>query len=107
MYGVKFSKPIIGQMKNRLKTFFTEQCYIISGTFLLALGINMFLAPNKISAGGITSVGTVLLHLFHVKLSVTNLLCNIILFLLGYRYLGKYAVVKTLSGIIFLSLFWN
>ena len=92
-------------MENKLRLVFTEQCSIILGAFLLALGINLFLAPNKISAGGVASIGTVLLHLFRVKLSITNLVCNAVLFLFGYRYLGKYAVAKTVSGIIFLSIF--
>ncbi len=93
------------KMGNKMKTVFAEQGCIIFGTLLLAISINLFLAPNKISAGGVTSVGTVLLHLFHIKLSVTNLVCNAVLFLLGYRYLGKYAVAKTVSGTLFLSLF--
>jgi len=46
-----------------------------------------------------------LLHLFSVKMSVTNLVCNILLFVIGYKVLGKYAVVKTILGILSLSLF--
>lgn len=75
------------------------------GTFFLALGVNVFLTPNKISTGGITSVGTVLLYLFDIRLSVTNFFLNAVLFFVGYRRLGKYAVAKTVSGILFLSFF--
>ena len=46
-----------------------------------------------------------MLHLFHVPLSVTNLVCNAILFLFGFRYLGKSGVAKTVAGIVFLSFF--
>ena len=92
-------------MKNSIRRVAFDNLYIALGTFLLALGVSMFMAPNKISAGGVTTVGTVLLHIFNVKISVTNLLFNAVLFVFGYRYLGKYAVVKTVSGILFFSFF--
>lgn len=77
--------------------------FIIVGCFILALGINMFLTPNKISSGGVSTIGTILLHMFNVKMSITNIACNVILFALGFRYLGKYAIIKTATGIIALT----
>lgn len=88
-----------------MKSLAKETAFIVFGTFFLALGINVFLTPNKISTGGITSVGTVLLYLAGIRLSATNLFLNAALFFFGYRRLGKYAVAKTASGILFLSLF--
>lgn len=82
-----------------------DYLFLVIGTFILAIAINTFLAPNKVSAGGITSLGTILLHLFGIRISVTNLVCNIVLFIFGYRMLGKYAVVQTASGILLLSVF--
>lgn len=82
-----------------------EQGRIVFGAFLLAVGVNLFLTPNKLSTGGITSIGTMLLYLFSIRLSVTNLILNAVLFILGYRYLGKQAVKKTVLGILFFSLF--
>lgn len=82
-----------------------DYLFLVIGTFILAVAINTFLAPNKVSAGGITSLGTILLHLFGIRISVTNLVCNIVLFIFGYRMLGKYAVVQTASGILLLSVF--
>jgi uncharacterized membrane-anchored protein YitT (DUF2179 family) len=79
--------------------------FIVLGSFILALGINMFLVPNKISSGGISTIGTMLLHLFNIKMSVTNLILNGVLFVLGFKFLGKIEVVKTLVGIGMLSLF--
>lgn len=79
--------------------------FIFVGCAVLAAGINLFLAPNMISSGGISSVGTILLHLFGVDLWITNLAANVLLFLLCFRFLGKYAVLKTTAGILFLSMF--
>ncbi|MGN1121205.1 MAG: YitT family protein [Eubacteriales bacterium] len=87
------------------KKFLAEQTSIAAGAFLLAVGVNVFLAPNKISAGGISSVGTVLLYLFGIKMSVTTLLFNAVLFAVGYKFLGKRTVLKSIAGILYLSLF--
>ena len=92
-------------MLKKIKPFIIDFFFITVGCAVLALGINMFLTPNKISSGGVSSIGTVLLHLFGVKMSLTNLVANVVLFIFGFRYLGKYAVVKTVAGIVFLTLF--
>ena len=78
---------------------------MVVGTFLAALGVSVFLTPNQLSSGGITSVGTILLYLFRVPLSVTNLALNTVLFLLGYRVLGKTSVIKTSLCILLFSVF--
>lgn len=74
------------------------------GCFLLSVSINVFLLPYKISAGGISTIGTVLLHIFGIRMSLTNLFFNAVLFIFGYKKLGKYAVVQTAFGIIILSI---
>lgn len=88
-----------------MKTILKDSIMITVGCFLLAAAINLFLAPNRISAGGISSVGTILLYLFGIKMSLTNIALNIILFVFGFKMLGKYSVVQTIYGILMLSLF--
>ena len=85
------------------KLFLWQTACIVLGSFILALGVNLFLTPNKISSGGISSIGTILLHLFDVKMSVTNLILNAVLFLVGFKYLGREAVIKTVIGILALT----
>lgn len=90
-------------MKN--KKMFADFTFLTLGCILLSVSINIFLVPFKISAGGISAIGTILLYLFEVKMSITNLVFNIFLFIFGYKYLGKDAVFKTALGIILLSVF--
>lgn len=78
-------------------------CSFLFGCILLSVSINVFLTPNKISAGGISTIGTVLLHIFGIKMSLTNLIFNAILFIFGYKSLGKYAIIQTSAGILLLS----
>lgn len=79
--------------------------YITLGAFILALGINIFLVPQRLSTGGVSGIGTVLKYAFNIPLSVTNILINAFLFILGFKLLGKSAVIKTVFGIIMLTVF--
>ena len=65
----------------------------------------MFLVPCKISSGGVSSIGTMLLYKFNIPMSVTNIFFNAVLFVLGYKYVGKNSVFRTVAGIVFLSAF--
>lgn len=87
------------------KKMLTDFVILTTGCILLAVSINVFLVPYKISAGGISAIGTILLYLFGIKMSLTNLIFNVALFIFGYKYLGKGAVIKTALGIILLSIF--
>lgn len=88
-----------------MKKSVKEYLYVALGSFLLAVALNVFLVPNKISTGGVSTLGTVFLYTLNIPLSVTNLFFNIILFVFGYKYLGKSSVSKTVAGIVFLSVF--
>lgn len=93
-------------MKNEKWKEFVKQYFIIAlGSAILAVGLNQFLVPLKLSSGGISAVGAIMLHLFGVPLSVTTLVLNAVLFVFGFKSLGKSGVAKTVAGIIFLSLF--
>lgn len=92
-------------MKIKFKRYLKEYTRIAIGTALVAVGLNLFLVPNKISSGGVSSIGTVLLHFLKVPLSATNIVFNGVLLVFGFRFLGKTALVKTLAGIALLSLF--
>lgn len=88
-----------------LRKKFIDYLYIAAGSFLIAVGVNFFLVPCKISTGGVSGVGMVLYHLFGIPLSVTTLAINAVLFFFGYQTLRGEAVAKTVAGIVFLSLF--
>ena len=89
-------------MKNKLKIL-SDYLTILLGTAIIALGINVLLVPMKISIGGISGIGTVLVYLFNIPMSVTNLVANAILFILGVRVLSKSSILKTVFGILSLS----
>ena len=89
-------------MKN-IKKLLIDYAYILAGSFILALAVSVFLVPCKISTGGVSGVATVLYYSFGIPLSVTTLVINLALFLLGYKTLPRASLIKTLAGIIFFS----
>ncbi len=89
----------------KIKQAVYDLAFIIAGTFLLGFGINAFLLPCQLSAGGVGTIGTVLFYFFKIPLSVTNLGFNVVLFVIAYRYIGRHSVIKTILGVVFLSLF--
>ena len=94
-----------GDIVSKVKRITTDYLYIAIGSFILAFGINYFLVPMKISTGGVSGVGTVLYYFFDIPLSVTTLAINAVLFITGFKMLRKSSILKTVAGIVILSLF--
>lgn len=84
-----------------------EYLGVTVGTFIMAIGINIFLEPNTIAPGGVTGLGIVLQKITNGVVTVwaTNLVVNIPLFIAGVMILGKSFGVKTLYGTFILSFF--
>lgn len=82
-----------------------EYLLISAGSLLTALGLNLFLVPNSIAAGGASGLGTVLYLGFGIPVSAVVLGVNILLFALGYRYLPVSVLVRTVFATVMLSVF--
>ncbi|OIQ58727.1 hypothetical protein MOTE_17190 [Moorella thermoacetica] len=78
---------------------------ITAGTLATALGLVLFLVPNRIAAGGVSGLATVLHYVFGWPVGLTMLVLNIPLFLAGLKVLGLEFGLKTLYGTIILSAF--
>lgn len=90
---------------NRLKNTIWSYLLITLGSLLVAVGLDMFLIPNRIAAGGVSGLATVIYYVFDSPVGVTMLLINIPLFLAGLKLLGAQFGLKTLYGFLTLSLF--
>lgn len=82
-----------------------DYAYILIGSFLTAAGIILFTNPAQIAPGGVSGVSTILFHTFGWDISVTMLLQNIPLFLIGVAIFGKEFGIKSLIGSLMLSIF--
>jgi len=73
------------------------------GALLTALGLDIFLIPAKIAAGGVSGMATILHYLIHVPVGLTMLALNIPLFIMGVYRLGLKFGFRSLYGTIILS----
>lgn len=95
-------------INNRKKKILKELIDIIGtiiGTFILSIGIKIFLLPHQLSSGGYTGIAIILFYLFNISMGLTTILLNIPLFILTYIKLGKGIFYKSLIGTIALSYF--
>lgn len=79
--------------------------YILIGTFITALAINIFFVPNNISSGGASGIAIILNYLFKLPVGVTVFLLNLPLFIVAILKLGFKFTFKALIGTGFLSIF--
>jgi uncharacterized membrane-anchored protein YitT (DUF2179 family) len=77
---------------------------VSTGVILVALGMDMFLIPNKIAAGGVGGIATILHHLLGTPVGAAMLALNIPLFILGIYRLGLRFGFRSFYGTIALSL---
>jgi uncharacterized membrane-anchored protein YitT (DUF2179 family) len=76
---------------------------ITLGAVLTAIALNMFLIPNKVAAGGVSGLATVLHYLLGLPVGATMLALNIPLFIASVKVLGVKFGVRTLYGAAILS----
>lgn len=82
-----------------------ELFYIISGSFLTAVGIALFTTPAKIASGGVSGIATILFHSFGFDTGLSILVLSVPLFLIGVAIFGKEYGIRSLAGTLFLALF--
>ena len=92
-------------MRKETPKLVKEFFFIILGSLLLSVGLLVFLVPGRLSSGGISTIGTVLLYLADFPLFITSFILNAVLFIFGWKYLEKRTILKTVAGILFTSLF--
>lgn len=90
---------------NKLAVFFKTLLPILLGTAVYAFGLLYFILPNQLMEGGVTGITLLLNYAFGISPSLSNLLLNIPLFLLGWKVLGGRSIVWTGIGIGSLSFF--
>ena len=77
---------------------------IIVGTCLFALGFDLFLVPNELTAGGLSGLAMILVHVLRFgTVGTITALINLPLFIIGGKKIGKKFFVGSLVGMLSLS----
>ncbi|WP_027717660.1 YitT family protein [Desulfovirgula thermocuniculi] len=91
-------------MRGEVARVLSEILGVSLGVLLVALGLDLFLVPNKIAAGGVSGLATVIYHLTGAPVGMTMLALNVPLFLLAVYRLGLRFGFRSLYGTVSLSL---
>ncbi len=72
--------------------------WITIAVILLAVGVNNFLAPHQIAAGGLTGLAIILEKLIGVDRSVVVMIFNMAILVVTFIFLGKEIFLNTVIG---------
>lgn len=89
-----------GQMREALK----DLAFYLAGSFIYAVSVNVFTAPNHIVLGGVTGVSTLINYRTGWPIGMMSLLMNIPIFVcaiveIGYKLVGKTMVATVIVSI--------
>lgn len=72
---------------------------LLAGSFLMALAVNLFLAPLQLAEGGVVGIGIILFHKLGIPIWVTNLALNIPILALGLKVKGWKLLWRSVFGV--------
>lgn len=76
---------------------------IIAGSGIYALGVHCFTAPNNIAPGGVTGLATIVSFVTDLNIGMLITVMNIPLLIAGFFLLNRGTMIKTLIGVVVLS----
>ena len=79
--------------------------FILAGSAIMAFGLVHFNMQNQLAEGGFTGITLLIYNLTGLSPSISNILLNLPLFLIGYKLLGKKTFIYTIIGTVGLSIF--
>lgn len=91
--------------RKELKKELQSYLWVTLGTFLTASSVTVYFGPLEVVPGGVTGIAILVNHLAGVPIWLVNVLCNIPLFVAGYRLLRRKSLIKTLYAATMLSFF--
>lgn len=85
-----------------------DYALMTGGVLLVALGLDMFLIPNQLAAGGVSGLATIIFYAaqdagIYLPVGIQMLVMNIVLLLIGLRSEGWRYAARTIYGIVMLS----
>lgn len=90
-------------MRQNLKTLLTDLLFDVVGSFLFAISIQTFSAPNNLAPGGVSGAAILLNDLFGWSISVVNLAFNVPLLLMAWFLLGHKFTINTLKSVLVMT----
>jgi len=84
--------------------YIEDYLMIVIGTILYGFGFNGFILSNEIVTGGVSGISALIFFATNIPVSVSYFLINVVLLAIAFKILGLKFLVKTIFGVICLSL---
>ena len=78
---------------------------LLTGAFIAAIGLEIFLVPNNIIDGGIVGISIIISYLSGIPLGILTFVLNVPFLFIGYKQIGKTFVISSLFSISAFSIF--
>jgi uncharacterized membrane-anchored protein YitT (DUF2179 family) len=89
---------------NNIFTTVSRILFMILGSILAAIGLEIFLLPNNVIDGGMTGISIITSHLTKVQLGIFIFIFNLPFVIVGYRQIGKTFALSTIFSVICFSI---
>lgn len=84
-----------------------ETILVLFGTFLFAVAIKIFTAPNQLAPGGVSGLSTIINYVSFdvIPIGIINAIINVPIAIVGLIFLGKSYMLKTLISLVSFTVF--
>lgn len=94
-------------MKEKFLSSIRPYVIITLGLFIFAIGWSAFIIPTEITGGGISGLASTIFYIWKIPVGLTYFAINILLLVLGIKYLGLAYGIKVTYGVSVVSLFFG
>lgn len=93
--------------KRKLWSEIRSHVIIAFGLFLYVIAWTAFLIPNKIVGGGVSGIASLVFFATKTPVGITYLIINAFLLLIAIRILGKKFAIRTIYGVLVLTMLFT
>jgi len=104
LFGISHSIDTCSVLEEAAMNVFKKGLMIIIGSIFLSIGINLFLAPNRILDGGFIGLSLILNYLFHLKIGLMIVILSIPMFIIAW-FKEKAYFYNSIHGLLISSFF--
>ncbi len=88
------------------RTQLRQKALILAGSLILAFGVFNLNYQNNITEGGVLGVLLLLKNLFNIEPSLSNIIIDASLFMVGYKFFGKNFLINSIIATCSFSIFY-
>jgi uncharacterized membrane-anchored protein YitT (DUF2179 family) len=89
---------------HKVLSIISRVIFLILGSILVSVGLEIFLIPNNIIDGGMTGISIMASHITKIELGVFIFILNLPFVIVGYKQIGKTFAISTVFSVTCLSI---